>query len=235
MSHLQLAFLGQPQAVLAGQTLAFRTRKALALLAGCAQPTAETDALRDLRAIRRGIEKESLRITGDGKLAQTPHPAALGSALTHSAITTDYSEALLEFITPVSTDIGDSLRFLEDIHSFVYQQLDDEILWSASMPCIVAGDAGIPVFTDTDPAPAPDEPNSDESERYWIVVPAQSSIDFNFEIELLGKPYAQAPFGYQSKCLGWLREDLAGLSDDARSRIEPVLRDAGCWTALSAD
>ncbi|MDZ7783702.1 MAG: glutamate--cysteine ligase [Halioglobus sp.] len=106
---------------------------------------ARPGALETLTRIRRGIEKESLRITAEGKLAQTPHPAALGSALTHSSITTDYSEALLEFITPVSTSITDSLRMLEDIHSFVYRQLDEELLWAASMPCIVAGDAGIPV------------------------------------------------------------------------------------------
>ena len=58
-----------------------------------------------LTRIQRGIEKESLRLDADGRLAQTPHPAGLGSALTHKSITTDYSEALLEFITPVDTDI----------------------------------------------------------------------------------------------------------------------------------
>lgn len=98
-----------------------------------------------LATINRGIEKESLRIDAEGKLAQTPHPSRLGSALTHPSITTDYSEALLELITPVSTSIEDSLRQLEDIHSFVYQQLEDEILWTASMPCVVAGDTSIPV------------------------------------------------------------------------------------------
>lgn len=106
---------------------------------------ARPDTLKTLTRIRRGIEKESLRITPAGKLAQTPHPTALGSALTHRSITTDYSEALLEFITPVSTGITDSLRVLEDIHSFVYRELNEELLWAASMPCIVAGDAGIPV------------------------------------------------------------------------------------------
>lgn len=98
-----------------------------------------------LSDINRGIEKESLRITPDGLLAQTPHPEALGSALTHSSITTDYSESLLEFITPVSNSIEQTLTTLEDVHSFTQQQLGDEILWAASMPCIVAGDAGIPV------------------------------------------------------------------------------------------
>ncbi len=106
---------------------------------------ARPNALETLTQIRRGIEKESLRITPEGKLALTPHPRSLGSPLTHSSITTDYSEALLEFITPVSTGIADSLHRLEDIHSFVYQQLDTELLWAASMPCIVSGDENIPV------------------------------------------------------------------------------------------
>ena len=97
------------------------------------------------RSINRGIEKEGLRITPEGKLAQTPHPAGLGSALTHSLITTDYSEALLEFITPVSNGVEESLDILQNIHSFVYRQLDGEMLWAASMPCIVSGDEGIPV------------------------------------------------------------------------------------------
>ena len=109
------------------------------------QALAQPDAMGVLTAINRGIEKESLRINTQGKLAQTPHPQGLGSALTHSSITTDYSEALLEFITPVSPSIEESLQTLENIHGFVYQQLDQEILWSASMPCIVSGDAGIPV------------------------------------------------------------------------------------------
>jgi glutamate--cysteine ligase len=113
----------------------------LAQLTSLAQ--ADSGAL--LRSIARGIEKEGLRITVDGQLAQTPHPAALGSALTHDSITTDYSEALLEFITPVSTSIEASLDNLQDIHSFVYGQLDGEMLWAASMPCIVTGDDGIPV------------------------------------------------------------------------------------------
>jgi glutamate--cysteine ligase len=105
--------------------------------------SADSGAL--LRSIARGVEKEGLRITEDGKLAQTPHPEGLGSALTHSSITTDYSEALLEFITPVSDSISQSLDTLQDIHSFVYRHLGDEMLWAASMPCIVSGDEGIPV------------------------------------------------------------------------------------------
>ena len=98
-----------------------------------------------LRDIGRGIEKESLRISPDGFLAQTPHPRGLGSALTHGSITTDYSEALLEFITPVSTSIEDSLATLENIHAYVYSQIGDELLWCTSMPCQLGNDEDIPV------------------------------------------------------------------------------------------
>ncbi len=95
--------------------------------------------------IQRGLEKESLRINPQGQLAQTRHPEGLGSALAHDYITTDYSAALLEFITPVSTGIEESLQTLDDIHRFTYSQLDDELLWGASMPCVLAGDDNIPV------------------------------------------------------------------------------------------
>lgn len=96
-----------------------------------------------LSTIRRGVEKESLRIDADGILAQTSHPRALGSALTHPHITTDYSEALLEFVTPVSNSIEDVLSCLNRIHTFVYQNIGDEKLWVNSMPCIVRGEESI--------------------------------------------------------------------------------------------
>ncbi|MCP1673794.1 glutamate--cysteine ligase [Natronocella acetinitrilica] len=98
-----------------------------------------------LRGSRKGMEKESLRVTADGTISSRPHPTALGSALTHPWITTDYSEALLEFITPPFEDVDDTLRVLADIHRFTYHNIDDEMLWATSMPCIVGGDASIPI------------------------------------------------------------------------------------------
>jgi len=92
-----------------------------------------------------GLEKESLRVAKSGGLAQTAHPASLGSALTHPWITTDYSEALLELVTPPYSDHAQTLGFLRDLHIYVYRQLDDEILWSTSMPCVLAGGKNIPV------------------------------------------------------------------------------------------
>jgi glutamate--cysteine ligase len=92
-----------------------------------------------------GLEKESLRVSKEGVLAQTAHPDILGAALTNPYITTDYSEALLEFITPPFADVCDALDFLRDTQQFVYDNLEDELLWSASMPCVVAGETSIPL------------------------------------------------------------------------------------------
>jgi glutamate--cysteine ligase len=93
----------------------------------------------------RGIEKESLRVTADGHLSMRRHPAALGSALTHSYLTTDYSEALLEFVTPPRPTNWQTLDLLCELHAFVHRHIDDERLWPASMPCIVNANEEIPI------------------------------------------------------------------------------------------
>lgn len=93
----------------------------------------------------RGIERETLRVDAHGDLAVTPHPRALGSALTNPQITTDYSESLLEFITPAEHDIATALRELDAVHRFVYSELGDELLWSQSMPCHLPDEAAIPI------------------------------------------------------------------------------------------
>ena len=92
-----------------------------------------------------GIEKECLRVTSNGKISSAPHPVSMGSALTNPIITTDYSEALLELITPPLDSITQALDFLRDTQKFVYSQLHDEILWSTSMPCVLAGEGNIPI------------------------------------------------------------------------------------------
>jgi len=98
-----------------------------------------------LRGITRGYERECLRVDRTGKLAQTPHPSALGAKLTHPWITTDYAEALLEFITPPSQEPAFPLQFLRDIHRFSAQQLQGEYLWAASMPCVLGTDQDIAI------------------------------------------------------------------------------------------
>ncbi|MBX2808977.1 MAG: glutamate--cysteine ligase [Cellvibrionaceae bacterium] len=95
--------------------------------------------------ITRGIEKESLRVAPTGTLSQRPHPKALGAALTHPYITTDYSEALMEFITPPGNSIAGLLDTLADLHRLSYQHIGDDVLWINSMPCMLTDDSQIPV------------------------------------------------------------------------------------------
>ncbi len=107
-----------------------------------ALPTAQ------LQGMRRGIEKESLRSRPDGLLALTPHPAGLGSALTHPHITTDYSESQLELITGVHASVDGCLDELTRIHQFTLRTLaaqGDEMLWASSMPCGLPTDETIPL------------------------------------------------------------------------------------------
>ena len=94
---------------------------------------------------RRGVEKESLRVTPEGRIATTPHPRDLGSPLTNEHLTTDYSEALIELVTPTFRSNWELLQYLCDQHQFVYRHLGDELLWATSMPCVIEGDASIPI------------------------------------------------------------------------------------------
>ena len=105
----------------------------------------QSDFEKALSSSRIGLEKESLRVSPEGNLSQLTHPAALGSPLTHSQITTDFSEALTELITPPFESVEDAIQSLDDIQNFIYHNLDDEILWATSMPCVVEGETKIPL------------------------------------------------------------------------------------------
>ena len=98
--------------------------------------------------MRCGVEKESLRAQISGALALTPHPLALGSALTHPSITTDFSESQLELVTGVHSSVQAAIDELTHIHQFTYrsmQAVGDEMLWVSSMPCGLPTDETIPV------------------------------------------------------------------------------------------
>src|SRR6201994_3069441 len=94
---------------------------------------------------RKGVEKESLRVRPDGALATTMHPQSLGSALTNVHITMDYSESLIELVTPAFTTSWELLQYLLDLHQFVYRHLGDELLWATSMPGSIERDEDIPI------------------------------------------------------------------------------------------
>jgi glutamate--cysteine ligase len=92
-----------------------------------------------------GLEKESLRVAENGGIALTPHPEKMGAALTHPHITTDYSEALLELVTPPFRNFLEALDCLQNLHLFVRENIDEELLWATSMPCVLADESRIPI------------------------------------------------------------------------------------------
>ena len=137
-----------------------------------------------LGELRRGIEKESLRVTPSGALAQTPHPTELGSALTHPHITMDFSEAQLELITGVHPSVGGALDELADIHRFVYANLGDELLWATSMPCILGPEENIPVarFGTSNAGRSKTVYRQGLSHRYGRLMQTISGIHYNFSL-----------------------------------------------------
>jgi len=137
-----------------------------------------------LKHLQRGLEKESLRVAVDGTLAQTPHPRAIGSSLTHPSITTDYSESLLEFVTGVHDNIDALLKELYDIHHFTYQHIGEEKLWVNSMPCIVQSEEKIPIarYGSSNVARMKEVYRQGLSHRYGSLMQTVSGIHFNFSM-----------------------------------------------------
>ncbi|MFN2646071.1 MAG: glutamate--cysteine ligase [Burkholderiales bacterium] len=143
--------------------------------------TLSSDAL---RGMRRGIEKESLRVRPDGSLAQTLHPASLGAALTHPHITTDFSESQLELITGVHPSVETCLEELTFIHQVVYRHIGEEVLWCASMPCNLPADHLIPIgrYGTSNVGRAKTVYRLGLAHRYGRRMQAISGIHYNFSL-----------------------------------------------------
>lgn len=146
-----------------------------------------------LAANRIGIEKEALRVDTNGKLSQQPHPKSLGSALTNPYITTDYSEALLELITPPIQGAENARDFLFKIHQFVYSQLGDEYMWAASMPCVVGGEEGIPIanYGSSNLGMMKTVYRRGLGHRYGKMMQVIAGVHFNFSLQEDFWPYYQ--------------------------------------------
>ncbi|MEA3639998.1 MAG: glutamate--cysteine ligase [Lamprobacter sp.] len=143
-----------------------------------------------------GLEKETLRVTPDGRVALTPHPPVLGSALTHPHITTDFSEALVELVTPALSDPQAVLDFLGDLHLFVYQHIGDERLWAGSMPCVIHGGAEIPLaqYGRSNAAQMKTVYRRGLGNRYGRVMQIIAGVHFNFSLPEAFWEQTQADF-----------------------------------------
>jgi len=163
---------------------------------------ADRNPYQALQDIKHGVEREALRINRNGSLALTPHPEALGSALEHDYITTDFSESLLEFITPPENKIEKSLEQLADIHKFVNDNIGEERLWPLSMPCYINDESTIPLayYGESNTAKMKRVYRVGLKNRYGSMMQVISGVHFNFSLpdsfwqiwaDVIGEPGSQ--------------------------------------------
>ena len=131
-----------------------------------------------------GLEKESLRVNAQGNISQRPHPKSLGSALKNEWITTDYAEALLELITPPCERAHKSLDFLLNVETFVYHHLEDELLWTTSMPCVIRGEDDITIadYGTSNAGKMKSVYRQGLAERYGKMMQVIAGVHFNYSV-----------------------------------------------------
>ena len=64
----------------------------------------------------------------------------------------------------------------------------------------------------------------------FLMANARALVSGSDEVvcEIAGQEYRQGPFPYQGKCLGWLRDAYAELSDGDRAAVDALLAGTGC-------
>ncbi len=150
------------------------------------------------KQLNRGIERETLRYRLDGSIALTPHPSGLGAASSNQWITTDFSESLLEFITPVSHSVDTVMDQLSDIHHFVQSKLDNEYMWPMSMPCYVGDENDIQLaqYGSSNAGRMKTLYREGLKRRYGSLMQIISGVHFNFSFP---ESFWDALFGEQSE------------------------------------
>lgn len=159
-----------------------------------------------LASIKRGIEKESLRADSNYALAQSQHPSSLGSALCNSWLTTDFSEALIEFVTPTFESSRAAIEHLNTLHQFAIPRLDNsEILWPSSLPCILPSDNEIPLarFGSSNSGQMKTAYRRGLGHRYGRAMQTVAGIHYNFSLPqtFWEQEYAHAGQAWQEKSL----------------------------------
>ncbi len=182
----------------------------------------QDEKLSALASIGRGIEREALRVLSEGKLSDKGHYHALGSALTHPQITTDFSETLLEFITPVSHSPETAIAQLQDVQKYTLSNIDGELLWPMSMPCFVDSDSNIPLaqYGSSNIGKMKTVYRQGLKNRYGSMMQVISGIHFNFSFS-----------NDFWSVLQELHQDKSNLTDYISSQYFSILRNYKryCW------
>ncbi|MFC3186555.1 glutamate--cysteine ligase [Shewanella intestini] len=182
-----------------------------------------------LLGMQRGIEREALRIDEQGHLANDAHPKALGSALTHSRITTDYSESLLEFITPVNQNIEVLLEGLTQTHAYSVQNMYGQRLWPVSMPCYVGDEADIAIakYGSSNVGKMKTLYRQGLTHRYGALMQIIAGVHFNFSVstqlwdQLFALKLANSPTVDNTECSkqAFISESYFGLIRNYRRLV----------------
>ena len=130
-----------------------------------------------------GFEREGLRI-GSYSISKKPHPKSLGSALCNKFITTDFSEAQLEIVTPPYENKNKAIEFLDDVHHYISHNIEDEIIWPFSMPPNISNDEDIAIasYGTSNLARFKSLYRNGLSARYGKMMQAISGVHYNFSI-----------------------------------------------------
>ena len=161
-----------------------------------------------------GIEKEGLRVSRKGGISQAPHPSAFGCALTHPNITTDFSESLIELVTPPMHSADEMLSFLSKTQHYLYQHLPkDQSFWPASMPCVIRGETYIPIaqYGSSNRGMMKTVYRHGLANRYGSVMQTIAGIHFNYSFS--------TEFWEQCRLLLAPNETLRAFSDDGYMRL----------------
>jgi len=161
-----------------------------------------------LSGIRRGIEKEGLRVRPNGMLANTPHPAALGAALTHPHITTDFSESQLELITGIHAGVDACVAQLTEIHQIVFRHVGKELMWCTSMPCGLPADDDIPLgqYGKSNLGRAKTVYRNGLAHRYGRRMQTISGVHYNFSMPEAAWPILQRADAVSGPVIGYQTE-----------------------------
>ena len=127
-----------------------------------------------------GLERETLRVDKNGKLAQTPHP--FGDS---EQITRDFCENQIELVTPVCSDIKELMKELERLDATVRAELDKngERIWLYSNPPHIENENEIPVANFIGEHSGKRRYRDQLERRYGKRLMLFSGIHFNFSFD----------------------------------------------------
>jgi len=166
-----------------------------------------------LEQYQAGLEREALRVERSGSLAATPHPVALGSALTHTEITTDFAEAQLELITPPFAQIDSLLDYQTRLHAFAAQSLpNNEQIWFQSMPpALREAQIQIAQFGTSHQGRIKEIYRNGLAHRYGKQMQVISGIHFNYSFHMDFWQFLYAQVQTRSSLTNFISENYLGL------------------------